>query len=783
MRVKFSLLFFILLVSKLTAQTQTIRGVITDKETGQPLPGASVLLLNSDPIHGTASDIEGKFKLSGVIIGRHDLKFSFVGYKEIIISNLIVDAGRESVLNIQMEEKVMEVSEAVVTASKQKDKALNEMATVSGRQFSVEDTRRYPGTLSDPARMAQNFAGVTNSNDQRNDIIIRGNSPSGLLWRLEGIDIPSPNHFSAQGTTGGPISILNNNLLKNSDFFTGAFPAEYGNATAGVFDLKMRTGNNESHEYLGQVGLNGVELNAEGPFNKNHKSSYLASYRYSTLDLFTALGINLGTSGIPKYQDAALKLVFPTEKGTYEVFGVGGTSTIAILDSKRKAQDWSFGQNHTDLYYGTDMGFIGTSFTKIVGTKGWWKTTVAVTGDDHNTHIDSISKDSPAHFLYGDRGSYTKNIFSSTFNYKFNAKNIVKIGLTFNRLWYFTLSQYYSSWEKKIHTNMDSKGSTFSGQVFGQWKHNFNDNLSLITGLHYEHFFYNNKYSIEPRGGLKWSLNNRKSISFGYGIHGQLAALDEYLYKAVVDTNQTRKQTNHTLGYYKSQHFIFGFDQNISTDTRLKIELYYQSLFDVPVESYPSSFSMLNTGSDFGYPLVPFLKNNGTGRNYGIDLTFEKFFSKGYYYLTTLSIFDSKYKGSDGVLRNTYTNGKYATNAVAGKEFKLGANKILALDLRATAAGGRWHTPIDTTRSRIYHNVYYDYTKAFSQQYPDYIRADFKISFKKNGKKVTQVWLIDIQNITNRKNVLTESYNPSENRLITEYQLGIFPVGSYRIEF
>lgn len=142
------------------------------------------------------------------------------------------------------------------------------MATVSARSFTVEETSRYAGSLNDPSRMAANYAGVSSTSDARNDIIIRGNSPLGVLWRLNGMEIPNPNHFGSLGTTGGPVSILNNNLLDKSDFLTGAFPAEYGNALAGVFDLQMRSGNNEKTEFLGQVGFNGFELGAEGPIGK-----------------------------------------------------------------------------------------------------------------------------------------------------------------------------------------------------------------------------------------------------------------------------------------------------------------------------------------------------------------------------------------------------------------------------------------------------------------------------------------------------------------------------------
>jgi hypothetical protein len=252
----------------LFAQTQTIRGVVEDGEGKMPIIGASVVILNSDPLLGTTTDLDGKFKIENVLVGRHDLQITYLGYEPRTLSGVILYSGKELILNVEMQERVMKQDEVVVKASRRKEQVLNTMATVSARVFSTEEAERYAGTRNDVSRMATNFAGVRGANDATNDIVIRGNSPTGLLWRLEGIDIPNPNHFGNLGSTGGPVSMLNSNVLSNSDFLTGAFPSDYGNGISGVFDLRMRSGNNEKHEFLGQIGFNGVELGAEGPFSK-----------------------------------------------------------------------------------------------------------------------------------------------------------------------------------------------------------------------------------------------------------------------------------------------------------------------------------------------------------------------------------------------------------------------------------------------------------------------------------------------------------------------------------
>ena len=303
--------------------TQTIRGTVKDKISKAPIIGATIML--ADKTKGSKADVKGEFELKEIPIGRVSLIITSVGYRPIVLNNLELNATNQLILNIEMEDRVTTTKKVIIRSKKDKSKTLNEMVSVSGRTFSVEETQRYAGSKNDIARMAQSFAGVQASNDGRNDIIVRGNSPVGVLYRIEGMDIPNPNHFAAAGTTGGPISMINNNVLANSDFLTSAFPAQYMNATSGIFDLNLRSGNNREHEFLGQIGFNGVEMNAEGPLSKKGNSSYIIGYRYSTLAVFNALGVNFGTgTAVPKYQDGSFKLKFSDKKGSTTLFGIGG---------------------------------------------------------------------------------------------------------------------------------------------------------------------------------------------------------------------------------------------------------------------------------------------------------------------------------------------------------------------------------------------------------------------------------------------------------------------------
>ena len=338
--------------------SQNITGTIRDNVTGEPIIGANIVLVGSSPIIGAVSDINGHFILENVAIGFISVKISFVGYKTVEIQNRELRPGKILDLTIFMEEMVITGKEVVISGAIDKKGTINTMTSVSSRTFTVDETRRYAGSRGDVARMASNYAGVQVASDSRNDIVIRGNSPSGLQWRLDGMEIPNPNHYGAFGTTGGPVSILNNNQLDNSDFLTGAFPAEYGNSLSGVFDLRLKNGNSTEYEFMGMIGFNGFELGAEGPISKKSNASFIANYRYSTMEIFDLIGMSFGTgTAVPKYQDFSFKINIPTKKaGNFSFYGMGGKSKIDFLDSKRDTNEIEFyGGEGWDLRNGSDL--------------------------------------------------------------------------------------------------------------------------------------------------------------------------------------------------------------------------------------------------------------------------------------------------------------------------------------------------------------------------------------------------------------------------------------------
>lgn len=776
----------VLLITQFTfAQNnrQKIRGVITDKLSQATLPGAAVQLINGEDKKGTTSDSKGNFTLSDLSPDRYELKISYLGYKDVLVPNVVVTSGKETILDIAMEENVTDLNEVVVTASA-KDKTINNLIPVSARTFSTEEVNRYAGGRSDPARLAANFAGVSAPDDSRNDIVIRGNSPVGVLWRINGMNVTNPNHFASVGTTGGAVSALNTNLLKSSDFLTSAFPAEYGNATAGVFDLGLRNGNSQKRETTLQAGLiTGLEATTEGPINKEKGSSYLVGYRYALAGVAQAVGVDIGTTALPSYQDLSFNVNSGNTKlGRFTLFGILANSSINIAGGNTSSL-YGNGGGH-DL--SSQIGIIGLKHFKQLNNKSYFSSNIGLNYSNSEQSDYGFDRQTSESYINQENNvAKTGYNFSTSFNSKINSKLFLKIGIQDEliglNLYYREKRDIQSDWKQV----WDYNSFTNLAQAYAHIKYSFNDKLTLNAGLHSQLFLLNNSVSFEPRLGLKYDINGKSSFNFGYGLHSQMQPINVYFLQSQ-NADGTYSYNNKSLDFTKSHHFVLGYDLQPLKDWRLKTEVYYQSLYDVPVNTFSSSYSMLNTGASFKTDLEDNLTNSGSGTNYGAELTIEKFFSKGYYGLLTSSVYSSKYKGSDGIERNTAFNGKYVFNILGGKEWKVGSEKRnkFSTDLKYTYAGGRAYTPIDLTSSNSTGREQLS-TDAYSAFYPDYFRLDLKASYTLNSakKKLSHSFSIDFQNVTNHKNVFSQSYDDRSKAINTTYQLGFFPNFIYKLQF
>lgn len=768
--------------------TQTIRGTIIDVDAKIPLIGATVRLLNQAELIADVTDLDGNFRLEKVPVGRQTIEVRYVGYDPAILSNLNVSAGKELVIQIELKESAEKLDEIVIKADKKE--ALNEMATVSARSFSVEETQRYAAAFWDPARMAQNFAGVTSAGDDTsNEIVIRGNSPQYVQWRLEGIQIPGPNHYANKGSSGGGISMLSSSMLTNSDFYTGAFPAEIGNALAGAFDLRFRNGNNEKREHALMLGALGLEASTEGPIG-NNGGSYLINYRYSTVSLLSNAGfIDLGGEQL-NFQDLALKINLPTEKmGTFSLFGLGGVST-SEFDALSDTTTW---QDYDDIWtYRQRQRYrlAGLSHKLLFADKKTYLQSVAAYSIDHLTYNDEFLNIEDGLRPVVDEVEDLKDEafrLSSTINHKANAQNTFQGGLVFSQLGYnFSydsrplrdIGNFRLEFEDPINY-VKASGSTQLYQAFGQWKWRPKAKWTINSGIHFTHLSLTKGTAIEPRVAVKWQFVPNQSVAFSAGLHSQHEHLINYTLNRE-RADGTVYQPNKDLGLTKSAHFVLGYDRSFANQIRIKIETYYQHLFNVPVDPEYIGGTILN--AEDVYDVIfnsTILNNEGTGRNIGIDLTFEKFLDRGLYYLVTGSIFDSSFDDQNAIRYSTRYNSKYNLTVLGGKEIAVGKNKKNSIGFNAKMVfnGGTRYTEYDfATREPTADGIY-------KLQSDPYFRTDFSVNWRKNRPSSTHTISLEIQNVTNRLNPGQSfpDFRTGQYRNFT--QNGLLPNFNYRVEF
>lgn len=777
----FSVIILFMLAQAVSfAQTnkQTVRGEVYDSDSHEPLVGATVIVLESDPILGASSDLEGKFHIDGVSMGRYDLSVSYVGYETRLISGVMVTAGKEVVLQIPLQQSIMEMSEVVISADVAKEKPQNSMAYISARTFSVEETHRYAGGLDDPARMVASFAGVTTSTPQDNAIFVRGNAPQGVAWQLEGVEIPTPHHFvGANVTDGGIVTLFSSQMMANSDFYTAAFPAEYGNALAAVFDMKFRTGNNSRHEHAVQVGMLGIDIASEGPFSKKYDGSYLFNYRYSTFGLLTDLKV-IDTTQKFKYQDLSFKFNFPTRRyGTFSLWGIGGVDSAIqpLLEDKSK---WKYDFDRVKFTWDTYQGTLGLGHKIVTGSNSYIHSTAAFSGIRNDMLIEAAREDYTLYPVFrqvDDNGTFT---LTSALNHKFNAQATTRAGFTYKYMFYdMDLSASDDAYSEAMYGPVaEETGNANSIEGFAQLRYRITPELTFNGGLHLGYFKLNDEFTLEPRFGLRWQVHPKHSFNLGYGMHSRPENLKMYLMQF------DGEAVNHSLKLSKAHHAVLGYDWSINKKMRLSTELYYQHLYDIPGEE-GTSFSLINYKQD--YTLHKAMINNTIGRNTGIDITFERFLNNNYYYLLTASIFDSKYKGGDNKWHNTRYNRSYAFNALYGKEFFFKNNsRSLGLNIRANFTGGECYSPVLEEESHAVRRIITDEVNAFSKQFDPLLYFDATVTYRINHKKSSSHIALQVKNILGAAlHNSSFSYNLVTDEIELVKTRVVIPVLSYKYEF
>jgi len=775
----------LLLPSVMKAQiNQTVRGQVCDVASGEPMIGVTITV-EDDGEHqssgitlATVSDADGNFVINNVPVGRHSVRATYIGYEPVLLKEQLVSSGKELVLTLRMRESISELGEVVIKPRVNKQLPLNEMAQVGARMFSVEEATRYAGGMADPARTASMFAGVA-TGGATNGISIHGNSPQMLQWRVEGVEVPNPNHFAEITEAGGGVfTSLNGTVLANSDFLTGAMPAEYGNALSGAFDMKMRVGNNTKYEHAIQVGTLGVDFASEGPLGKNTKASYLVNYRYSFLEIAKKLhAINMENETLD-YQDLSFKINMPTKKvGTFAVWFTG------LIDNyENKVPDvseWETLWDMNDSWSRQRNCAVGLNHSYRFRSGGSLHSSVAYTGAYRKLGVNDYNAEMNMMPEMDGRNSQWNVIISTQHQHKFSSRYTMQNGFEHQHLDFHTWMDYIHETGGPLYRMYDSEGNTGLTRLYTNHKVALSSRLSTVAGVNVMWFNLNNQWLVEPRISLQYKTSPSSTLSVAYAMNSRKETTDTYF--VLMDG----KYPNNDLRLTRSHHISASFAQRLGENAMLKIEPYWQWLFDVPVE-LGTTYSILNHRKFFQDRA---LVNEGAGRNYGIDLTLERYLKDGLYGMITATLFKSEYRDAQGQWHHSRHDRRYITNILGGKEWMIGKAKknVFSINGRLTMMGGDRYTPIpegitfDEVMKRPDKSIPEEEgMNPFTKQKGMNVGYAFSVKYTINKRRTAHHFILEYLQM---KTFQGQTFDLRTHEIVDKFTSLTFPNIAYRVEF
>lgn len=768
------------------AQTQTIKGSLFDTYSLSPVVGAVVQIDGNGTSQSTISDANGQFKIANLTLGRYDVTIKALGYNTYVQQAVNVLSAKQTVLEIALTESSEMLQEVVVNSNQRR--VTNEAAVVSAKSFNVEELSRFPGSVDDPARMIRKFAGVPpTATITFNAINVRGNASRGLRYRLEDMDIYNPNHFGILGGSGGSLTIFSQHLLTNTDFYSGAFPADYGNTTGAVFDMRFRNGNTERHEQAIQASFLGVDFAAEGPLSKNGKSSYIANYRYSSTGIINSF-LNFGA--IPTFQDFSFKLNWKLDNGgQLNVFGLAGASSSS-LTPKEDTTTWNGQSSAFGSYTESNTATAGISYIKPLSDKTYLKSILVGTG---------INSYSARYFLNSDYTRDTTRIgddyditacFQTYINHKFSDRHTHRSGVILSRM--HSNVQYVQGIVREqgagsydlSDTVRYGAGSSYLAQAYSRSQFYLSENLQLNAGIHAMALAQTGEISVEPRLGLRYRINPRSSLNLAYGLHSQMEPWFAYVNQTYDSSVGDYVHFNDDLRFNKAHHFTLAYYNQLSQNWKFGAELYYQDQYNLVVGT-DLPISRVG-GYDFRFESND-LDNGGVGQNYGLEVSIERGFSDGYFFMANTSLYESNYTANDGIKRNSMFNAGYIVNVVSGKEWQLGGKRgksnVLNINLSASVCGPQYFTNADLVESANRGYYVADFANPNTGVQDALTLIDASIIYKKNKAKSSTIWTLQLSNLLNQKAITGNFYDRDNQTLQFVYGTGMLPIISWRKNF
>ena len=778
-------------------QAQTVRGTVTDAISGEKLIGATVKVVETGT--GSVVDLEGNFRIDILQSGRYTLETSYVGYEPNVMKEVLVAGVKEVVIDIQLRENNTELTEVVVRPRVNKEATVNPAVLTGGVMLSMEEASRFAGGYNDPARLVMSFAGISGEADG-SGLSIHGNAPERMQYRIEGVEVFTPNHFNDTWNAGyGLVSALNSNVIGNSDFFTSTFNANYNNALSGVFDVKMRTGNNAKHENILQIGTVSEELTLEGPISRKKNSSYIVNYRYGFTSLVDKLNL-IDTDGAHvDFQDFSAKLMFPTKRaGTFSIFGLGFYDTT--WDERMNLEDTHSAYDASDNDAKLAQLLAGVSHKIHLGNKWTWRTTAAYNMQHLKNDIYYYGLERSAEGFISQPLAYEEPerkylfsiqkvnedrlLFNTELSKQVTDRWLIQLGGEYSHrffnLAYKSVDQLYAP-VSTMHEYTKMKDDTGLANIFCQNLVRVSNYFSLSAGIAGNYFLLSKNFSVEPRASLKWDPDEKNSFSMGYGLHSMIEKLDAYFYR-----DPEGNLANKDLGLTKAHHLHATYVHKLNSNLTLRMNAYYEYGFDTPVGIDGSTYCVTNRY--FFYTDEP-LVSKGNTRNYGGDITLEHYMNRGFFGQTNFSLYKSQYRGVDKVWRNQLYDRGFMFKILGGKEWMIGKN-MLNVSVKYSIQGGLRYTPIDVEQMRaniaagiIDDNPIYKDNEAFSQRFDPSGIVDLTISYKINRRHVSHTFAFEGLNILQTETPLYQRFDLGTLDVRTDKSGLSLPNIFYRLDF
>ena len=666
--------------------------------------------------------------------------WQLIAYKNNRYTNFSIILNSDSTIVAFLNSKTISTQEVIIQAKKE---VLNSNQGVF--TLDIEKTKQYPASMDDPNRLISNSPSTTITDDNYNFIVVRGNTPTSLIYKVNGIEVPAPNHFATFGSTGGSLSMFKTDAISSLSLYTSAFSAEHGNALAGIFDLKLKDGNKDKRKLKIQVGVVGLGLNSDGPILKNNKHSYLVSYRYSSLGLLKAIDIQFDNTPLPTYQDFQYNINLQSKFWSMiKIWSLFGYNTTVKKESYVKTTtNYMFLQGinlckNINCKLTLNIDALFATNTSKINEKYKTENNVNI-GYNENVFREQLTL------------TYQKNEkFNTSFGFIHSLKNY-KYGL--NSV--FINSKYIENTSDEV--NVFQFYNNYNISLFKQFNTEFGVQSIYTTVI--------NRISIDPRLKLKYNLNEKVEIGLSSGFYTKLEPI--YIYN----------DQNKGLGYSKSKSINLGFNFKLTKSSNFKTEVYYEYLYQIPIGVYGTGISSnssyiniysVSTGDTQ-------LENNASGYNKGVEFLFEKYIDNEYFVMLNSSFFESKYRENDSDMwRNSRFNLRYNLNLVLGKTIQLNNKSKLGISGRVSANGGQYFEAVNLVDSKKYYRTKYE--KDLTQRAAPYSKIDFQLSYLHNYEKCSIEYKLDIMNVLNTKNMLNQYYDIETGTIKNTYMLGLVPL-------